>query len=572
MIKLSFLRALAVYCALSQTLNADALKKDTFLPWSWFNLMPLDKDSAYLVDESSSIISSLNGSCTTENLDTAFSSSLCDALFSLASTDVQFRGLLKEASLEDKKGVYFNKVQEAIWATQPHAPASEWARQQQLRNYFKQTGFTLQEPIAYPHFNLATIRNALSKQRPVLLQLEAYNKDTTTGKWQSLGLHQTACILGYTYNHSWQEECLSIQGNLGTILDKDEAYKFSNLFLIKCPEDLAKLQPELPKYRLAGTALDATAYTYFVKTAYVIDPIKNAETNCSNSNGNCVDLSRSAPIQAEGQASLYDESCLFCPPFALNQSDPGLSDLFEKGSSQLCVSTCLAQACIWLSTYADPMRPRLLLNNYNAKQHTVDGNALIRKIVSGRWDPAKDRGTVLFNSDILEVIESLCSEAYYTLRKTEWLLPQADFVPNTIQKAGRVTVSALREALKKRKPVMLCLHPYSRNDSNQWEDSNWHMVTAYGYEYNTEWGEERLILKVFDPAGTASEGQIFANEFWISKINRKEGRDYPKDVDYFVSSRGYSPLVTPNFLRSFIVFDPDEPASFLEDALDIEQG
>jgi hypothetical protein len=246
---------------------------------------------------------------------------------------------------------------------------------------------------------------------------------------------------------------------------------------------------------------------------------------------------------------LYDESINFAPPFSVWQIDPKLGDLFgSHGQSELCWPTSFAHRMAYDKIWRQPPFTRIMLV---ADPRTDDYTQQVRHFADEcRTDP--DGGTPLVKA--IPCLHRVFNEMGFANHDV-LVIGRGGTGPNH----RALTIDDIRTYAKQDVGVILTLGIYTYDSvAKKWVYAGGHYINLYGYDYNVNWGQENIILKVANPAVDYSGRDLMHRWDSISmiRIKQRSGVAYPPNVNYVLDGLHLPSLEKRSMLESIVVFSP----------------
>jgi hypothetical protein len=195
----------------------------------------------------------------------------------------------------------------------------------------------------------------------------------------------------------------------------------------------------------------------------------------------------------EGQYSVqksfqsFDESINFQPGLDLYSEAATLTDLFGTNGSQLCAPNALTHLTNFLKFERTSNFPNLNSVPDVDNDGTADTYRDQIRYFFNLCDTHRENGT--FYQSALECMRTHIVSSGYT--------PWAYMVGahSTDGTQTTVTPEVLRYYLANQVGVVMMVGWYKLNENNVWERTGGHFFNLYGYDYNVDWGAEKIILK-----------------------------------------------------------------------------
>lgn len=258
---------------------------------------------------------------------------------------------------------------------------------------------------------------------------------------------------------------------------------------------------------------------------------------------------------------LFDESLNFAPGFSVNQFDPRLSDLFDPVTheSMLCWPTSMANAMAYYKLWNTPPSSQLPLVS---DPLTQDYTQQVREFAKLCHTDAA-QGTNIY--DALSCVRSFLQSGgianpwAYLIGEYAQDAPPGEPLSN-YQK--QLSMQDIRAALKAGQGVILEIKWYRYDPTKKtWSTNAGHYVWVVGYDYDSSWGDDHMILKIVNPEIDYMSKTDPSNR-WdtisILKIPQKPGEIYPPETGYLLDGLAFKSVQNSAkaFTRHILTFKP----------------
>ena len=258
----------------------------------------------------------------------------------------------------------------------------------------------------------------------------------------------------------------------------------------------------------------------------------------------------SASAFASGSSEHFDESVNHAPPFQIYQYDKNLDEIFQKKNiGSLCWPSSVAHRMMYYQKYHQPPLSDLAIPSISEGVRTfVD---LCHTSLS--------QGTSQ-NAKIACIVAFLQKHGYqplaFSIGKASRGVPASPGAHNQLRP---VQISDFRTYIGLNYGVILHVGwlKFDRR-KRAWIESGSHSLNAYGYDYNKNWGDDRIVLKVANPGMnySAKPQPRFFDAVTVSPLIRQAGVRYPEMVTLAIHGPGFD---NPNRLAvidDLFVFSP----------------
>ena len=253
----------------------------------------------------------------------------------------------------------------------------------------------------------------------------------------------------------------------------------------------------------------------------------------------------------------FDESVNHAPPFQIYQNDTQLRELLPaKGGSSLCWPSSVAHRMYYFQKYRHPA-----LSNFSLP--TTSGRLDLAEAVKifVRLCHTSTSGGTPQSAKIPCIIRYFQENGYHPIAfavgKSATGVAASTGAHNELRP---VQISDLRKYIALDYGVILHVGWLKFDPRRKsWVESGSHSLNAYGYDYDKKWGDERIILKVSNPAinYSARAESVFFDAITVSALNREPGIAYPPMVSLSISGPGFDKPGRLAVINDLFVFSPD---------------
>ncbi len=256
---------------------------------------------------------------------------------------------------------------------------------------------------------------------------------------------------------------------------------------------------------------------------------------------------------------LFSESKMIAPGFAVYQGDSKLSDLFgTKGNSSLCWPTTMANAMAYYRLWSpDPNFNLPLVEDPLNGDYTLQVREFAKECKTNA-----ETGTLVVDAEA-------CLKAYLASSGIQnpfayVVGPSAVDAPpgQPLRNFNRpITIQDIRSNIYWGTGVFLHAD-YYKYDANHksWVYSTGHYVWVVGYDYDTSWGDDHILLKIVNP--NVDYSSRAPNARWdnvtMMKIPHKPGVIYPQNQNYVLDGFGFKGIDTRGFVKNLFLFNANE--------------
>jgi len=284
----------------------------------------------------------------------------------------------------------------------------------------------------------------------------------------------------------------------------------------------------------------------------------------------------------------FDRSLNLAPPYGIDQNDPGTWDLWGDYDSDLCFPASLANALIYESTYAPKPAPELALVGMDPAHSRVNVTTLLRYLTincntkagwgTDIWDAGKCildyyAATGFHKPKVVGYMATAPGDTYYEVPDKAYYEKGGKWVNQA------PTPSVIRKALDAGMTLLLSTDWFWPPTDDKKPDRRWargigHYFNVYGYDYDKNWKNEKIILKVSNPDGDYSgvpNGSPVFDSVTLRRLDPSTGYgknppplEYPSKRYYVIEGPGFSYPGQFAFLDSMFVMSPgthDSPTS-----------
>ena len=261
---------------------------------------------------------------------------------------------------------------------------------------------------------------------------------------------------------------------------------------------------------------------------------------------------------------LFDESINTQVGFAVNQNDSSLTDLFastitngvSSTTSNLCGPTTVANMMANLK-----FKNLDLALKFNPSE--VGYTQQVREFFNS-CHTDKASGTKV--SNMRQCIYDTFIQNGFSNAEVSVIGPESLNVnpnpPPTFQKPFKVVdINDIRTALSQNYSIILDLKWYQFNElKKSWDVSNGHYIQVVGYDYDSTFGDSRIILKVINPEIDYMSRKDLLQRYDnvdMMKIPKKDGISYPADSAYVLDGYGFKGVLKRAFVRYLILSKPN---------------
>lgn len=250
----------------------------------------------------------------------------------------------------------------------------------------------------------------------------------------------------------------------------------------------------------------------------------------------------------------FDESTLRATSVHYYQWDTRLADLFSpvNATSQLCWPASLASEFEYLRTrIAAPVSqlPEIATG--------ADKTATETRHFTTLCNTDKTAGTTVIQG--VKCIDDYLKSAQLTadveVSGVDAFWGTLGFYPaGTTSTEGPISPARLRAATAADASVLLLIGFYAKDANGAYKRSRGHFVTVGGFDYMNAWAEDRLSLRILNPAETPT-GTTPEALFETVELKRLEADvALPKDVGFELMGRGFGDDGAKAFVESTIEF------------------